>query len=67
MPNAHSPSARSFQLSVEGITCAACVRRVEKALLAVAGVQTASVNLASEQVRVEASEAVTAQQLQAAV
>ena len=67
MPNAHSSSSRSFQLSVEGITCAACVRRVEKALLAVAGVQAASVNLASEQVRVEASESVTAQQLQAAV
>lgn len=33
---------------VEGMTCASCVRRVEKAIAAVPGVESASVNLATE-------------------
>lgn len=37
---------------VEGMTCASCVRRVEKALLAVPGVSSATVNLASEEAQV---------------
>ncbi|KAA0695299.1 copper-translocating P-type ATPase [Halopseudomonas laoshanensis] len=37
-----------FSLPVEGMTCASCVGRVERALKAVPGVQTASVNLATE-------------------
>jgi len=32
---------------VEGMTCASCVRRVEKALAAVPGVSAVAVNLAS--------------------
>ena len=32
---------------IEGMTCASCVRRVERALAAVPGVQQASVNLAT--------------------
>ena len=36
-------------LHVEGMTCASCVTRVEKALLKVPGVLLASVNLATEQ------------------
>jgi Cu+-exporting ATPase len=36
-------------LPVEGMTCAACVARVEKALAAVDGVSKASVNLATEE------------------
>ncbi len=39
-------------LPVTGMTCASCVRRVEKALGKVAGVQAASVNLATEKVTV---------------
>jgi Au+-exporting ATPase len=35
-------------LSIEGMTCASCVGRVERALKAVPGVETASVNLATE-------------------
>ena len=35
-------------LPIEGMTCASCVRRVEKALAAVPGVAHASVNLATE-------------------
>ena len=41
-------------LRIEGMTCAACVARVEKALKAVPGVTEASVNLATEIARVSA-------------
>ncbi|HKD76708.1 MAG TPA: heavy metal translocating P-type ATPase, partial [Ktedonobacterales bacterium] len=36
------------ELAITGMTCASCVRRVEKALGKVSGVSTASVNLATE-------------------
>jgi Cu+-exporting ATPase len=39
-------------LPVEGMTCASCVRRVEKALKRVDGVEDATVNLATETARV---------------
>jgi Cu+-exporting ATPase len=39
-------------LPIEGMTCASCVRRVERSLAKVAGVQEANVNLATEQARV---------------
>jgi P-type Cu+ transporter len=39
-------------LGIEGMTCASCVSRVEKALLRVPGVSSAEVNLATEQARV---------------
>lgn len=38
----------AFDLSVEGMTCASCVGRVERALKKVPGVQLAVVNLATE-------------------
>ena len=38
----------AFELSVEGMTCASCVGRVERALKKVPGVQNAVVNLATE-------------------
>ena len=38
---------------IDGMTCASCVRRVEKALAAVPGVSRASANLATERVDVE--------------
>ena len=38
----------SVELEVEGMTCASCVGRVERALKKVEGVQSASVNLATE-------------------
>ncbi|MBA1245782.1 MULTISPECIES: heavy metal translocating P-type ATPase [Pseudomonas] len=43
-----------FNLPIQGMTCAACAGRVERALKKVAGVQEASVNLANEQARIEA-------------
>ncbi|HEU5422292.1 MAG TPA: heavy metal translocating P-type ATPase [Nitrolancea sp.] len=44
--------AAELTLPIEGMTCASCVRRVEKALSKVEGVEQASVNLATEQARV---------------
>jgi len=40
-------------LDIGGMTCASCVRRVEKALTKVAGVASAQVNLATEVVTVK--------------
>ena len=45
--------ARLIELSVEGMTCASCVARVEKALARVDGIVEASVNLADERARVK--------------
>ncbi|MEK8088536.1 heavy metal translocating P-type ATPase [Thermithiobacillus plumbiphilus] len=42
------PNARA-QLAIEGMTCATCAGRVERALKRLPGVQSAEVNLASEQ------------------
>ncbi len=47
-----STSEKTIDLSVSGMTCASCVRHVEKALLKVPGVSSASVNLATETARV---------------
>jgi len=44
---------QSMELAIEGMTCASCVGRVERALLKVSGVRSASVNLANERARVE--------------
>src|SRR4051812_48816625 len=41
-----------FDLAVEGMTCASCVGRVEKALKRVPGVTDAAVNLATERAHV---------------
>jgi Au+-exporting ATPase len=42
----------SIDLAIEGMTCASCVGRVERALKAVPGVATATVNLATERATV---------------
>ncbi|HGN8843032.1 TPA: heavy metal translocating P-type ATPase [Klebsiella pneumoniae] len=42
----------SVELSVQGMTCASCVGRVEKSLRAVKGVKEATVNLATERATV---------------
>jgi Cu+-exporting ATPase len=43
----------TVSLAIEGMTCASCVGRVERALLRVPGVLTAQVNLATEQATVQ--------------
>lgn len=45
--------AQTLELAIGGMTCASCVGRVERALLKVPGVRSASVNLASERARIE--------------
>ncbi len=44
---------QNIELNIEGMTCASCVGRVERALLKVPGVRSAAVNLASERAHVE--------------
>ncbi len=44
---------QTVRLDIEGMTCATCVARLEKALRAVPGVSSVSVNLASESAAVE--------------
>jgi Cu+-exporting ATPase len=45
----------AVDLAIDGMTCASCVRRVERALAAVPGVAAASVDLASEKAHVQAA------------
>jgi len=51
-PDADGGSGAEVSLAVEGMTCASCVRRVERALLKVPGVESAAVNLATEKAKV---------------
>jgi Cu+-exporting ATPase len=44
----------AFDLPIEGMTCAGCAGRVERALQKVPGVEQASVNLATEHARIQA-------------
>ena len=46
----------SIALQIEGMSCASCVGRVEKALAKVAGVASATVNLATEKAEVTFTE-----------
>ncbi len=57
----------SIDLNIEGMTCASCVGRVERALLAIPGVQSAVVNLATERASVVAGDVVHASALIAAI
>ena len=54
-------------LDISGMTCASCVRRVERALGKVEGVETASVNFAAENARVTLAAPVPVEVLVAAV
>ncbi len=53
-----TPITVDVSFPVTGMTCASCVRRVEKALGKVEGIQDASVNLATEQATVRFDPAV---------
>ncbi len=44
--------SKDIALSLEGMSCASCVRRIEQALLAIPGVIDVAVNLATEQANV---------------
>jgi P-type Cu+ transporter len=56
-----------LNLPIVGMTCASCVLRVEKALAAVPGVASASVNLATENAQLQIGPEASAQALAAAV
>ncbi|WP_340680962.1 heavy metal translocating P-type ATPase, partial [Paraglaciecola sp.] len=58
---------KAMQFSLDGMSCASCVTRIEKALLNVTGVVSASVNLATEQVQLKTLPLVTSEQLEQAV
>ncbi|MGB9090912.1 MAG: heavy metal translocating P-type ATPase [Pseudomonas farsensis] len=48
------PASTTFDLPITGMTCASCAGRVERALRKVTGTEQVSVNLATEQARVQA-------------
>ncbi|WP_076743588.1 heavy metal translocating P-type ATPase [Sphingomonas jeddahensis] len=50
------PGVRTIDLPIEGMTCASCVGRVERALRKVPGVRAANVNLATERAAIEGDE-----------
>ena len=67
-PHQTGEQAREVTFPVTGMTCASCVRRIEKALGKVQGVQEASVNLATEKARVVFDpETASLEQMRAAV
>jgi len=63
----YEPLERTIDLKVEGMTCASCVGRVERALRAAPGVLSAQVNLATERATVTMLEGVDATALVSAV
>jgi Cu+-exporting ATPase len=62
-----SSTDQAVNLDIKGMTCASCVRRVERALGKVEGVGTATVNFASETARVTLDADVAIEALVAAV
>ncbi|HRK22077.1 MAG TPA: heavy metal translocating P-type ATPase [Fimbriimonadaceae bacterium] len=66
----HEPAeepTETTDLRIEGMTCASCVRRVEKALEKVPGVAEANVNLATHQAVVRHESHISPEQLSSAV
>ncbi|MFJ3370873.1 heavy metal translocating P-type ATPase [Pseudomonas sp. NPDC086251] len=63
----YSVPQQNLELSIDGMTCASCVGRVERALAKVPGVKRVSVNLANERAHLELLGQVDPQTLIAAV
>jgi P-type Cu+ transporter len=57
----------TIDIGIGGMTCASCVMRVEKALKKVPGVQSATVNLATESARVQVNDVALEPRLRRAV
>ncbi len=53
LPRDVAPLVASVEISITGMTCAACVRRIEKAVRAVPGVNEATVNLVTQRASVK--------------
>jgi len=66
-PDAAKSTNEPILLPVEGMTCASCVRRVEKAAAAVPGVVESVVNFATETLNVTPGEGFSAEALLAAI
>ncbi|MDN8044363.1 cation transporter, partial [Burkholderia vietnamiensis] len=62
-----STATHTIELDIDGMTCASCAGRVEKALAKVPGVARASVNLATERASVDTAPDVSASRLVDAV
>ncbi len=63
----NSRDSEDLRVGITGMTCASCVSRVEKSLLAVPGVYSSSVNLATEEALVRADPTVKIATLTAAI
>jgi Cu+-exporting ATPase len=63
----NAAAARQLSIAIEGMTCASCVARVEKALQAIPGVSKASINLGTDLASVTASAEVGYADLQGAI
>ncbi|MGH8388050.1 MAG: heavy metal translocating P-type ATPase [Pseudomonas sp.] len=63
----YSVPQQSIELNIDGMTCASCVGRVERALNKVPGVKSVSVNLANERAHLELLGQIDPQTLIAAV
>jgi P-type Cu+ transporter len=61
------PARREWSFGIEGMSCAACAGRLERALRAVPGVAEASVNMATEVASVHAEAPLSFEGLEAAV
>ncbi|PYB77886.1 heavy metal translocating P-type ATPase [Rhizobium wuzhouense] len=66
-PDAAKNISETILLPVEGMTCASCVRRVEKAVAAVPGVEQSAVNFATETLSVTPGTGFSAAALLAAI
>ncbi|VTU24769.1 Copper-exporting P-type ATPase A [Variovorax sp. SRS16] len=60
LPAAGGTDSSEWSLQIEGMSCASCVARVEKALARVPGVSSATVNLATEKAQVRLADPGTA-------
>ena len=63
----HAPAPKTLSLPIEGMSCASCVGRVERAIKAVPGVTEVAVNLATERATVTAAAGLERAQLVAAI
>jgi Cu2+-exporting ATPase len=66
-PPAPAPTETETVFDVEGVSCAACVTRVESALSRLPGVRESSLNLASRRVRIRHAPSTTREQLSAVI
>lgn len=56
-----------LDIGIQGMTCASCAGRVEKALKKLPGVQTATVNLATEKAHIQADSPLAIADVKAAI